>query len=269
MIGVHRVTRITFFFTLSTVIFVAGPSKIFMKSFFFFFQIATTAMIAVPSKKTGSQRHRVFNSISVTHGVATCQVKIHKPFWTQFCRVRWTTNGATRRGAARAGKSTVTENRIIALRAINVRLARYSARRCPFRFRLIEQGTSIDARRLAVSCSSSREKERRTKRKREQGSEIFARCSNRRDRYASRRASFVNSCKLRLRWSCDGPWLRYELHHVFVRVRLEGKPFFFLLLGLNTRPVDKLIKLGQWTLTGETLIPVACVTLPVITKSLS
>lgn len=54
---------------------------------FFFFRIATTAMIATPLKKTGSQRHRVFNSISVTHSVATCQVKIHKPFWTQFCRV--------------------------------------------------------------------------------------------------------------------------------------------------------------------------------------
>jgi len=115
MIGVHRVTRVFFF--LSAVIFVASPPK--MLESFFFFRIATTAMIAAPSKKTGSQRHRVFNSISVTHSVATCQVKIHKPFWTQFCRVgrtdyQW--------GAARTvKKSTVTENRIIALRAINVR----------------------------------------------------------------------------------------------------------------------------------------------------
>jgi len=46
-----------------------------LRNLLFFFRIATTAMIAAPSKKTGSQRHRVFNSINVTHGVATCQVK--------------------------------------------------------------------------------------------------------------------------------------------------------------------------------------------------
>jgi len=172
MIGVHRVTRVFFF--LSAVIFVASPPK--MLESFFFFRIATTAMIAAPSKKTGSQRHRVFNSISVTHSVATCQVKIHKPFWTQFCRVgrtdyQW--------GAARTvKKSTVTENRIIALRAINVRwlgcivlFVSISINRVRG---LVRRSTSLCFVFLHHLAS---EKEWQTKREREEENETFARYS--------------------------------------------------------------------------------------------
>lgn len=76
MIGVYRVTRISFFS------FYFHPPSIFLASSgncrFFFSSRNNCYDSHAGKKKIGSQHHRAFNSISVTHGVATCQVKIHK-----------------------------------------------------------------------------------------------------------------------------------------------------------------------------------------------
>lgn len=115
MIGVYRVARVSFSFFL---FFYFHPLHRFFslapEMVDFFFSNRNNCYDSHAEKKKGSRHHRVFNSISVTHGVATCQVKIHKLYAVLSCRMN-----DYRRGVV--VKPTVAENRIIALRAINVR----------------------------------------------------------------------------------------------------------------------------------------------------